>query len=91
MIDRERIIRAAADLVADPRAMEESIRDLGVDPESAILTLGELAMGAVAEHEEESGEELSDAERLHSMRLVLVGFALGLALGREAAHDEAPA
>lgn len=91
MIGHDEIRRAVLDLHADPREIEETIRALGVDPDEAAILMGAAARAANETFEDEEREILSEAEQIHTTKLVLVGFVIGLAVGREAAYEEAPA
>ena len=93
MIRGDRITAALKDVNDDPRQIEETIRDLGVDPFAAVATFGHFAVGAVEAAGQVYG--IADTEdatlRLAFLNAILSGFVVGLAVGREAAHDDASA
>ncbi|MBA2742688.1 MAG: hypothetical protein H0U46_11855 [Actinobacteria bacterium] len=90
MIGRREILQAVLDVTRDPREIDETIRDLGVDPEAVVSETSAMVLPMV-EILERQGIEVTDIFRLALSNLALSGFVAGLAVGREAAFDEAPA
>jgi hypothetical protein len=85
------LVRAAEDVVSAPRPIEAAIHDLGIDADDAAICLGQLAGGVISRAEATVGLPFPDEFRNDAVLIALMGFVIGAAVGREAAHDEAPA
>lgn len=91
VIGYEQIVAAAKDVHDDPRDFAETVAMLGIDPDAAGHVLYQMASGALRRYRSERDVGVStgnDPDEVAFTTCALMGFIVGVAVGREAHASE---